>query len=94
MGPLHLKDSLHLHLDLHQLARLYLIPCLLLCLLLPHLAMIDDVAIARKHIKFELPRLSKFSHISAHLRAWLVCIHEHLLTIGVEQNVWVVFAAF
>ena len=56
--------------------------------------MIDDVAIARKHIKFELPRLSKFSHISAHLRAWLVCIHEHLLTIGVEQNVWVVFAAF
>ncbi len=56
--------------------------------------MIDNVAIARKHIKFELPRLSKFSRIAAHLRAWLVRIHEHLITIGVEQNVWVVFAAF
>ncbi len=56
--------------------------------------MIDNVAVARKHIKFELPRLSKFSRIAAHLRAWLVRIHEHLITIGVEQNVWVVFAAF
>ncbi len=56
--------------------------------------MIDNVAIARKHIKFELPRLSKFSRIAAHLRAWLVRIHKHLITIGVEQNVWVVFAAF
>ena len=56
--------------------------------------MIDNVAVARKHIKFELPRLSKFSRIAAHLRAWLVRIREHLITIGVEQNVWVVFAAF
>ena len=38
--------------------------------------------------------LSKFSRIAAHLRAWLVRIREHLITIGVEQNVWVVFAAF
>ena len=52
-------------------------------------------ALAGRHIKFELPRPSKFSRIAADsdIRAWLVRIHEYLTITGVEQNVWVVFAS-
>ena len=49
---------------------------------------------AGKHIKFELPRPTKFSRIAvdSHIPAWLVRIHEYLTVTGVEPNVWVVFA--
>lgn len=52
-------------------------------------------ALAGRHIRFELPKPSKFSRIAADsdIRAWLVGIHQYLTITGVEQSVWVVFAS-
>ena len=53
-----------------------------------------SAALAGKHIKFEMPKPSKFSRIAADsdIRAWLVRIHEYLTITGVDPSVWVVFA--
>ena len=54
-----------------------------------------SATLAGRHIKFELPKPSKFSHIAADsdILAWLLRIQEYLSVTGVEQSVWVVFAS-
>ena len=53
-----------------------------------------SAAIAGKHVKVDLPKLSKFSRIAvdADIRAWLR-MNAYLTISGVEPNVWVVFAS-
>ena len=54
-----------------------------------------SAAFAGKHVKSDLPKPSKFSHIAvdADICAWLLRTNEHLTISGVEPNVCVVFAS-
>ena len=52
-------------------------------------------AMAGRHIKFELPRPSKFARIDAdsNIRAWLLRVHEYVTISGIDPSAWVVVAS-
>ena len=50
---------------------------------------------AGQHIKFELPRPSKFARIDAdsNIQAWLLRVHAHVTISGIDPSAWVIVAS-